>query len=133
MRIVFLSIITLYLFIGCSSSKKTKLESVSDSFIKTVIEQDFDGESVETSYNDNRDFVILSRRIERGIGYPVVLNFVVVDLLNKKILYVESVSDGSVSWVDNDKVLIKRVPGAKSIVGEENRKAERTELNVREL
>ncbi len=133
MRIVILSIITLYLFAGCSSSKKINSDLASESFIKTVVEQEFNGEAVETIYNHDKDFAILISRIERGIGYPVVINFVVVDLLKKKLLYVESVGDGSVSWIDNDIVLIRRVPGARSKIDEENRKAERTELNVREL
>ena len=133
MRIVILSIITLYLFAGCSSSKKINSDLASESFIKTVVEQEFNGEAVETIYNHDKDFAILISRIERGIGYPVVINFVVVDLLKKKLLYVESVGDGSVFWIDNDIVLIRRVPGARSKIDEENRKAERTELNVREL
>ena len=133
MRIVILSIITLSLFAECSSSKKTKLDLASESFIKTVVEQEFNGETVETIYNHDKDFAILINKIERGIGYPVVINFVVVDLLKKKLLYVESVADGSVSWIDNDIVLIRRVPGARSKIDEENQKAERTELNVREL
>ncbi len=133
MRIVILSIITLYLFAGCSLSKKINSDLASESFIKTVVEQEFNGEAVETIYNHDKDFAILISRIERGIGYPVVINFVVVDLLKKKLLYVESVGDGSVSWIDNDIVLIRRVPGARSKIDEENRKAERTELNVREL
>jgi len=133
MREFFLTTIALFLFFGCSSSKKAKLELANNSFVKTVIEERFDGKPVETTYNPDRDFVIIINRIERGVGYPAVISFVVVDLLKKKTVYTETISDGAVSWLNNDTVLIKRVPGAKSIVEEENQNAKRTELNVREL
>jgi len=133
MRIVFFITIALFIFFGCSSSKKTKLGLDRNSFIKTVVEDRFDGEPVETIYNTDRDFAIIINRLERGVGYPVVINFVVVSLLKNKVLYTETISDGAVSWSNNDTVLIKRVPGAKSIIEEENQKAKKTELNVREL
>jgi len=133
MKIFFLSFISICLITGCSSSKKAKLDLSSEGFIESVVEEHFKGEPVDTIYNQNRDFAIIVNRIERGVGYPVAVNFVVVDLLKKKVLYMESISDGSVSWIDNDIVLIKRVPGAMSTVEEENRNAKRTEINVREL
>ncbi|GEM_PF-6496140 len=133
MRIVFLSIITIYIIAGCSSSKKAKIDLSGDEFINTVVEKEFNGESFETIYNQDRGFAIIVNKVERGVGYPTVINFVVVDLLKKKVIYSETVRDGSVSWINNDTVLIKRVPGVMSRVEEENEKAKRTEINVRAL
>ncbi len=133
MRIVILSIITLTLMFGCLSSKKTNVKLTEDEYINRVINEEFKGDPVERIYNQNRDFVIVISRFERGVGYPVVTNFVVVDVDKKRILYTESVLDGDVFWIDNDNVLIKRVPEVRSKIEEENRKAMRTELNVREL
>ncbi len=133
MRIVFLSIITLSLLVGCSSSKKAKSKFVEDDFINIVVHDEFNDEPVEKIYNQDRDFVVVISRIERGVGFPVPTTFAIVDIVKKKVVYIESVSDGNVSWIDNDRVLIKRVPEVRSKVEEENKKAMRTELNVREF
>ena len=133
MRIVILSIIALAIMVGCSSSKKTNVKLTEDEYIIRVINEEFKGDPAERIYNQDRDFVIVINRLERGVGYPVVANFVVIDVDKQKVLYTESVLDGDVSWIDNDNVLIKRVPEVRSKIEEENRKAMRTELNVREL
>ncbi len=133
MRIVVLSIIALNLIIGCSSSKRTKVKLAEDEYINKIINEQFKGEPVKRFYNQDRDFVIVISRIERGVGFPVATTFIIIDVDKKKLLYIESVPDGNVSWVDNDRVLIKRVPEVRSKIEEENRKAMRTELNVREL
>ena len=132
MKLFFIPII-LGLMIGCSSSKKAKSKLTEESYINSVVHDRFRDEPVEKIFNHDRDYVILIHRVERGTGYPAATDFAIVDLADKKVLYFESVNDGKITWIDNDRVLIKRVPEVRSKNSEENEKIKSKEINVRDL
>jgi len=133
MRVVVLVFVSLSFLVGCSSSKNAKVKLAEEDFISQVVHDKLNDEPVEKIYNKKYDFVIVISKIERGFGFPAATTFAIIDLAKKRVVYVESVHDGKVSWIDNDRVLIKRVPEVRSKIEEENKKAMKTELNIREL
>jgi ABC-type polysaccharide transport system permease subunit len=125
--------IVLLLFTSCLSNKNTLKTKNTQEFIQKIKKENFDSNKIEEKFNKSRDFVILVNNIDRGIGYPNVIEFVVIDLVNKKNIYRDSVIDGSVSWKDNDVIRIKRIPDVRSKDDEVNKKAELKLINVRNL
>ena len=132
MKIKFL-IIALSLIYGCSSNKNAANALSDEKYIEKVIKDSFGDNSVEKLFNSSGDFVILKENIERGTGFPDVTNIIVVDIKQKKIIYKDSLPGGSVSWKNNDVIVVKRSPDARSKVDEENERAKLKEINIHKL
>ncbi len=118
---------------SCSSSKNTKVELSEDDYVSKVVKANFKSQDTDKIYNETRDFVIVTEKTDRGIGFPDVTEFIVIDLKQKKIVYKDSVIDGSVAWIDNNNIEIKRVPEARSKDPVINSKAGKKIINVRKL
>jgi len=132
MKLIILSFVFTFL-LACSSNKTSVEVRSSEEFIEKVSKEKFGDSNIEKLFNHSRDFVIIENKIDRGIGFPDVTEFLVVDLKKKKVVYDDSVIDGSVSWNDNDVIQIKRIPDARSKDEEVNEKAELKLINVRNL
>ncbi len=133
MRLSVLYFFILILLWNCSSSKSTKTALAEEEYISKIEKDNFNSSDINEVYNDTHDFVIITKKTDRGVGFPDVIEFIVVDLKQKKIIYKDSVIDGSVAWIDNDNIEIKRVPEARSKDPEINRKAGKKIINVRKL
>jgi len=120
-------------FVGCVASKSNMNTEKDKEFIEKIKKEKFATENVEEIFNDSKDYVIILHKMDRGTGFPSVIEFVVLDLATKKKIYEDSVIDGSVSWEDNDVIRIKRIPDARSKDDETNKKAELKHINVRKL
>ncbi len=132
MRVI-LFIIALALLYGCSLNKNAANALSGEKYIENVIKDNFGDNAVEKLFNLSGDFVILKEKIERGTGFPDVTNFLVVDIKQKKIIYKDSLPGGSVLWKNNDVIVVKRSPDARSKVDEENERAKLKEINIHKL
>jgi len=130
---IFVFIIVLALIAGCSSNKTAAKSQTNEEFTEKIIKDNFGGKSVEKKFNSSRDLVVLINKIDRGTGFPDVTELIVLDLKRKKIVYEESVIEGSVSWKDDDIIIVKRTAEVRSIKLEENSNTKYREINIRKL
>jgi hypothetical protein len=128
---LFISFIIIVFIWSCASGKTAKLTSDPENFIKEISENNFNGAKVQTLYNKSGDLVVIFHKIERGVGFPYVVEFVVADVKNKNILYTDSVIDGDVFWLNDDIIRIKRVQEVRSTNENENVKSK--DINIRKL
>jgi hypothetical protein len=99
-----------YLMISCSSTSSTSRTSDSSSDKIQEMVQSKIGEDFSCEDNSDDTFSICTSDV-KGAGGITGKHFVVVDLVNDKIIFEERLESGYVKWFDNQYVEFFQTPG----------------------
>jgi len=124
-------IIVLGLMVAIVSCKINR--SISDSDLKKLGVEWF-GKEVKIERNTANSHALMMDMRKSSMDQPGNgLTYGIVDLNTGKLLYRESLINGSVSWKDDVTVQVKSKPGVSSIVNEQNEQMANYTINVSTL
>ena len=113
-------IVALLLLPACASSSRPPASARAAENYKNLALAKY-GEGVEFIFNESETHVLCLKqnKVKLSPALPQdPLRFFVYDLQNEKIVYEDSIEDGSVNWISNSELQISIIPGIVS--GDEN-------------
>jgi len=113
-------VLALLILPACVSSSKPPASVKATENYKTLATEKY-GEGVDCTFNESKTHVLCLKREKVKLSPAMPQNplrFFVYDLHNEKIIYEDSIEDGSVRWISNSELQISIIPGI--ISGDEN-------------
>lgn len=113
-------IVVLLVIPACVSSSKPPASGKATENYKTLASKKY-GEGVDCTFNESKTHVLCLKQEKVKLSPAIPQNplrFFVYDLQNEKIVYEDSIEDGSVLWISNSELQIMIIPGIVS--GDEN-------------